>query len=99
MTSAAADHGFVVGAENQALHGLVVGGDAVDRQVSLGLRGLEKQLFGRCHAGQHRQLALVVEVHADAQIDLGRVRVGSELLVEAEDGVARGHFDGSEEGG
>jgi hypothetical protein len=46
---------------------------------------------------QQRQLAVVVEVHAHAQVDLGGVGVGVELLVQAQDRVARGHFDGGKE--
>jgi len=86
------------GAEYQPLHGLVVGGDAVDGQVALGLGRLEQLLLGRRHALQHRQLALVVEIDADAEVDLGRVGVGGKLFVEAEDGVARRHLDGGEQG-
>jgi hypothetical protein len=85
------------GAEHQALHGLVVGGDAVDRQVAARLVGFHQLRLGGLHALQQRQLAVVVEVHADAQVDLGGVGVGIELLVEAQDRVARGEFDGSEQ--
>ena len=86
-----------VGAEHQALHGLVVGGDAVDGQVAARLLQLDQLLLGRGHAGQQRQLAVLVGIDADAQVDLGRVGVGVELLVQAEDGVTRGEFDGGKQ--
>ena len=42
---------------------------------------------------------VVVVIHAHTQIDLVRMLVGIELLVQAQDGVAWGHFDGAEQGG
>jgi hypothetical protein len=54
-------------------------------------------VFRRLHALQQRQLAVVVEVHAHAEVDLVGVGVGVELLVQTQDGVAGGHFDGGEE--
>jgi hypothetical protein len=46
------------------------------------------------HAAQHGQLAFVVEVHAHAQVHLGGVGVGVELLVQTQDRVTGGHFNG-----
>jgi len=90
-------HDVGIGAEDQGLHRLVVRGDAVDGQVAAGLLQLDELLLGGGHAGEQRQLAGLVGVDADAEIDLGRVGVGIELLVQAEDGVARGEFDGGKQ--
>jgi hypothetical protein len=51
------------------------------------------------HAGEQRQLAVLVEVDADAEVHLRRIGVGVELLVESEDRVAGRQLDGGEEGG
>ncbi len=94
---AALRHDVGVGAEHQALHGLVVGGDAVDGQVAAGLVQVDELLLGRGHAGQQRQLAVLIGIDAHAEVDLGRVGVGIELFVQAEDGVTRGEFDGGKQ--
>ena len=86
-----------IGAEHQLLHRVVVGGNAVDRQVAARLRRVHQRLLGRLHAGQQRQLAVLVEVHADAQVDLVGVGVGGKLLVQTQDRVAGGHFDGGKQ--
>ncbi len=86
-----------LGAEDQALHGFVVRGDAVDGQVAAGLLQFDQLLLGSGDAGEQRQLAVLVGIDADAQVDLGRVGVGVELLVQAEDGVTRGEFDGGKQ--
>ncbi len=89
---AARGHGLVVGAEHQSLHRFVVGGDAVDGQIAARLGRLHELRFSRFHAGQQRQLAVGVGIDADAQVDLVGVGVSSKLFVQAEDGIARGHF-------
>ena len=94
----AAGDDLAVGPEHQTLHGLVIGGDAVDRQVAARLRRLEHLALGLDHALQQRQLAVVVVVDAHAQVDLGGVGVGTKLFVQTQDRVARGHFDGREQG-
>ena len=91
-------HGFRAGAKNQALDGAVISSDAVDRQVAARLESVHHGFFGSLHAGEQRQLAVVVEIHAHAQIDLDRAGVAGELVVQAQDRVARGHFDGGKEG-
>ncbi|MCY1517210.1 hypothetical protein D9M68_518800 [compost metagenome] len=93
---AAGGDGLALGAEDQALDGVVVGHDAVDRQVAAGRWGLHHVLLGGLHALEQGQLAVVVVIHADAEIDLVGVGVGCKLLVEAEDRVARRHFDRGE---
>ena len=90
-------HHVGVGAEHQGLDGVVVGRNAVDGQVAARCGLVHQGFFGGLHAGQQRQLAVVVEVHAHAQVDLVGVGVSVELLVETQDGVAGGHFDGGEQ--
>ena len=86
-----------VGAEQERLHRAVVGGDAVDRQVAARRALVGHRVLGALDAFEHRQLAVVVVVDADAEIDLVRIGVGDEGLGDAEDGVARGEFDGGQE--
>ena len=95
--NAATLDGIAVGTEHHGLDGGVIGHDAVDRQVAAGRRLVHHGLFGRLHALQQRQFAVVVVIDADAQVDLGWVCVGSILLVQAQDRVTRGHFDSGEE--
>ncbi|MDT4855803.1 hypothetical protein FQZ97_901720 [compost metagenome] len=95
---AAGGDGLALGAEDQALDGVVVGHDAVDRQVAAGRGLFHHRLFSGLHALQQGQLAVVVEIHANAEVDLAGVGVGSELLVQTQDRVAGGHFDGGEQG-
>jgi hypothetical protein len=54
-------------------------------------------LLGRRHAAQQRELAVLVGVHAHAEVHFRRVGVGVELLVQAEDGVTRSEFDGGKQ--
>jgi hypothetical protein len=86
---AAALDRLAVGPKYQALDGAVIGGDAVDGQVAARLGRFHHASLGLLHALEQRQLAVVVVVDADAQVDLVGVGVGGELLVEAQDGVAR----------
>ena len=86
--------GFAARAKNEALYRFVVSRDAIDGQIALCLGRFEQLALGCGHAGQHRQLAVVVEINTDAQIDLVRVRVGVELFVQTQDGVSRRQFDG-----
>jgi hypothetical protein len=64
-------------AEEQALHRVVVGGGAFDRLVAARRHGFEAGLLGGLDGGEQRDLAVVVEVHADAEVDLGRARVSA----------------------
>ena len=84
-------------AEEQALHRVVVGGDAFDGLVAARRLGFQAGLLGALDGGQQRDLAVVAEIDADAEVDLVRVGVGIEGFVEAQDGIAGGHFDGGEE--
>lgn len=77
-----------LGAEHQALDCGIIGSDAVDGQVAAGRGLVHHRLLGGLHALEQGQLAVVVEVHAHAQIHLAGVGVGSELLVQTQDGVA-----------
>ena len=81
--------GLVPGAEQQRLdRGAHVLG-ALDRQVGLGPDRCGQLRFGPAHRLQHRNAAGLVEVDADAEVDLARPRVALEGFVEAEDRVAR----------
>ena len=83
-------------AKDQAFDGAVVGGNAVNRQIAT-RSGLFHHGFFRClHALQQGQFAVLVEIHADAQIDFSGVGIGVELFVQTQNRVARGHFDGGE---
>ena len=91
---AAAFDGLAVGAKYQAFDGCVVGGNTVDGQVATCRGFFHHGLFSGAYAVQQGQFAVVVEIHAHAEVDLGWVGVGVELFVETQDGVTRGHFDG-----
>jgi hypothetical protein len=93
----AALDGLTVGAKHQALDGGVVGGHAVHGQVAARLGRIDHLLFGGLDAFEQRQLAVVVEIHADAQVDLVGIGVCGELFVQAQDRVARGHFNGGKQ--
>jgi len=86
-----------VGTKDQALDRVVIGHDAVDRQVATGSRFFHHGFFSGLYALEQGQLAFVVEVHAHAQVDLVGVGVGSVLLVQTQDRVAGGHFDGGKQ--
>ncbi len=86
---AAGLYDLAVGAEHELLHGLVVDGDAVDRQIARGAHAGGHLVLGAADALQQRQLAAVVVVHADAEVDLARIGVGGVGLRNAEDRVAR----------
>ena len=88
---------LAVGTKHQAFDRSVIGGNAVNGQVAA-CRGLfHHGFFGFLHAFQQRQFAVVVKVDAHAQVDFGRVGVGGKLLVQAQNGVAWGHFHGGKE--
>jgi hypothetical protein len=58
-------------AEEQVLHRVVVGGDAFDGLVAARRLGFQAGLLGGLDGGQQRDLAVVAEIHADAEVDLG----------------------------
>ena len=62
---------------------------ALHRQVGLGACGGQDAGLGQLHAGQHRQPALLVEIDADRQVDLGRPRIGVVGIDQREDRIAR----------
>ena len=90
-------HRLAARSEDQCFDRCVIGGDAVDRQVAARGRFFRHALFSRLHALQQRQLAVVVVIDPHAQIDLVRVGIGCKLLVEPQDRIAWGHFDGVEQ--
>ena len=84
-------------AEQQLLHGQVVGGNAIDRQVATGgvLRHANGFRFG--NGTQEWNLPLLVAVNAYAKVDLGSTGIGVECFVEAQDRIAWCHFDSGEQ--
>jgi len=88
---------FRVLAEQQVLHRLVVGRGAFDRLVATGQGGLDASVLGGLDGGEQGDLAVVVEIDANAEVDLGATGVGVERLVQAEDRVTRGHFHRSKD--
>ena len=54
-------------AEQHLLHGGVVGGDALDRQVAARRRQCGAPTLGFRHGAHHRDLAVIGEVHADTR--------------------------------
>ena len=70
--------------------------DGLSFQTLLGVTGSGKTYTMANVIAKMGRPALVVVVHPHAQIDLVGARVGSELLGQAEDGVACGKRDGGE---
>ena len=89
------DLGF--GSEDQAAHRAVVGRDAVDRKVDVRAALVGQRALGTAHALEQRYLAVVVAIDADAEVDLARIRIGIERFGDAQDRVARRHFDRGEQ--
>jgi hypothetical protein len=85
---AAGGEQFGILAEQQALHRVVVGGDAFDGLVAARRLGFQARLLGGLDRAQQGNLAVVTKIDADAEVDLVRVGVGIEGFVEAQDGVA-----------
>lgn len=90
------DQGRVI-AEQQLLHRVVVGGDPFDRQVAARRMGSDACLLGLGHGAQQRNATFFVVVDTDTEVDLVRPRVGVEGFIEAEDRIARRHFDSREQ--
>src|SRR6185312_12031496 len=76
----------------------VVRGEAVDRQVAARLRRRSQRQLHLVHGGQQRNAPLLVHVDAHAEVDLVRPRVRQIGFGEAQDRIARGHFNGGKEG-
>jgi len=87
------------GAEQQVLHGLSVGGRTFDGLVATGRSRFQTGLFSSLDGGQQRNLAVVVVVHANAQVHLGGAGVGVEGFGQSENRIPRGHLDGGEDRG
>ena len=79
------------------LDGGVVSRVAFDRLITARQGSLDTGILGSLDGGQQRNLAVVVEIHANAQVDLGGARIGIESFVQAEDRIARCHFHRSED--
>ncbi|MNH11774.1 hypothetical protein D3C79_712980 [compost metagenome] len=77
-----------LGTEQQPLHGLVVGGDAVDRQVTAGSVLGSALGFGFDHCAQQWDTPFFVAVNTYTQVDLVATGIGVESFVEAQNGVA-----------
>ena len=58
-------------AEDQALHELVVGGGTIDRLVPAWRQRFQSGTLGGADGREQRDLAVFVQVDADAQVDLG----------------------------
>ena len=88
---------FALGAEQQRLHGLVVRGDAVDRQVAARRRLVCDLALRALDAIEQRHLAVVVAIDTDAEVDLARIGIAVEGLGNAEDRIAGREIDGAEQ--
>ncbi|MNC00738.1 hypothetical protein D3C75_480710 [compost metagenome] len=84
-------------AEQQLLHGLVVGGDAVDWQVATGNVLSGANGFGFDNGAQEWNSPLLVAVNTDPQVDFVGPGIGVECFVEAQDWIAWCHFDSGEQ--
>ena len=91
------DH-WTVGAEDQGRGRLVIGLQAVDRQVAERLLAFQQQRFRPLDTFQQRHAAIVADIDADAQVDPGRVGIGVEGLGDPQDGIAGRQGDGGEKG-
>ena len=59
--------------------------------------GSDACLLGLGHGAQQRNATFFVVVDTDTEVDLVRPRVGVEGFIEAEDRIARRHFDSREQ--
>ena len=84
-------------AEEQGLHGLVIGTQAFDWLVAARRHGFESFLFGDLDGAEQRDFPVVIKVDANAKINLGCAGVGIEGFVQAENGVAWRHFYSGED--
>ncbi len=94
--AASGQQGRVV-AEQQLLYRLVVGGNAVDRQVATGSVLSGANCLGFDNGAQEWNASLLVAVHAHPKVDLVGTGVGVECFVEAQDWIAWCHFDSGEQ--
>ena len=85
-------------AEDQLAGGLVVGRQAVDRQVAARFGVIGQLLFDPVHGAEQRDAAALVVIDAHAQVDLDRTAVGVVSLGQAQDRVAWDQFHICKEG-
>ncbi len=86
-----------IGAQQQLLHGLVVSGNAVDRQIAARCMLGHTGFFGFSHCAQQRNAPVFITVDAHAKVDLGGTGVGVECFVDTQDRIAGCHFDSGEQ--
>ena len=86
--------GFGISAEHQTFDRGVVGGDTVDGQVAARSGFGHHGVFCLLHTFQQGQLALVVEIHADTEVDFDRRCISRKLFIQAQNRVAGCHFYG-----
>ena len=83
-----------IGPKNQGLNGCVVGGNAVNGQIAAGRGLVHHGLFGFLNTGQQGQFSVVIVINAHAKIDFLGIGIQRKLFVQAQNWVARCHFDG-----
>ena len=86
-----------VGAEQQVLHSLVVGRSAFNRLIATGQGSFDARIFSGFDGGEQGNLAVVVKIDANAEVDLGATGVGVKGFIQAENRVTRGHFHRSKD--
>ncbi len=82
-----------IGAQQQFLHGLVIGSNTVDRQVATRSMLGHADLLGFGHGAQQGNAPVFITVDAYAKVDLGAAGVGVEGFVDTQDRIAGCHFD------
>ena len=80
-------------AQQQPLYGVVIGCNAIDRQVAARCMRFNAGFLSFGYGAQQGNAAFLVVVNAHTQIHFGCTGIGVECFVEAQDGVARSHFD------
>ncbi|CFN66877.1 Uncharacterised protein [Bordetella pertussis] len=86
------------GAEHQFLHQVAIGRQAGHRQVGARPDVGQQRGLGLAGGGHDGDAAGFVEIDADGQVDLADTGIFLEILVQAEDGVARIGLDVLEHG-
>ena len=87
-----------LGTKQQLLGQLRIRRQAVDRQVAAWLACRHEGLLHFMHGGQQRDAALFIDVDAHPKVDLARAAVGQIGLGQAQDRIARSHFNRCKEG-
>ncbi len=86
-----------LGTEQQLLHGLVVGGNTIDRQITARRVLGNPDRFGFDNGTQERNSSLFVAVNTNPQVHFAGTGIGVECFVEAQDRIAWCHFDSGEQ--